>query len=360
MIGIIASWVSNFRILLPIIDELNRLDEEYILYYRYKPSWRDKENSFVFLTDLKINKMSEDIIGRAKKVERFGSIDDLHKRFKEDGISKLIGVEIGHIAERFKKVGYTQTNTYSVSYLTDSVWGPAEKINSPTRVYYATEYIMKFQHNLLGVKYDQERDRCLGSPLFDYRHKFNIEKKDVTLLLPSEGQKKLTEAFVKLERYRMIIERIVENAKDNDYLIFKTRPKHCIPYGILDMADEVIIDNAPLYSKNVPDCFDRSFCTIMFGSTGIFEAVLAGNYIINIPINWDLRGTNRFFSLERGNMYNFPGVSRVIPVKPIFKRKVKVRPQRIDPDAQKEWIAKFVGDIPDNCTKAIVSDILSH
>ena len=349
------SWVSNFRIILPIIEELNKLGQECVLYHKYNPNWRNSgKKSSSHLTSQKIKRMLEVADLNVKKIVSWEKREALYKALKTCNISKLIGVDIGGWQSDLCDKNI-DIKTYSISYLVDFLWSPN---NYPTRVYHTTEYIMRFQQNLKKILYNSDRDKCLGSPLFD-KHKFDVKNRDITILLPSWREKQIKTAFGnKIGLYPELIKKIIQtNTDDDNYFVFKTRAKHWVPSGVLDLADEIIIDNYPLYIQETSNCFDRSYTTIMFNSTGIFEAVLSGNFIINIPIKWQ---KSPFFDDRGDGLYSFDGVVQSLSLPKILSGKQKVEPKHIDATAQKQWIEKFVGDIPVNSAEAITLDILSH
>jgi hypothetical protein len=165
-------------------------------------------------------------------------------------------------------------------------------------------------------------------------------------------------AFGSKDNFVKIIEHLSKNAK----LIYKTRKKQWLPKEILPFATEVITDSDKMYPSIVANIFRKTHTTVMFYSSGIYEAVYAGNYVVNIPISlnrwsWDTNKMKNYFSNETGHLYNFGGVVESVEQSKILSGEWKLI-NKLDPVLRKAWIEKFIGSVPINSARVIATDII--
>ena len=67
-------------------------------------------------------------------------------------------------------------------------------------------------------------------------------------------------------------------------LILKTRKKQWFPEEIKKYAKRILDDGDLMYPPVTSNLLAESFCTVMFYSSGIYECVFGGNYVVNITI----------------------------------------------------------------------------
>jgi hypothetical protein len=342
MIGIVVRELTYLKILQPIMLELHRVGQKYILYH-YDVHRGMKEYNRA--TRPKMEQSSKEMIVNAVGVKAFRGEKDLRKHLIQDKIKKMVSLEIwlwaGKYIKFFKKHGI---KLYSVMYLTDSMWRPDPKcITAMDRVYYSARHIMKTHHKFAGVKYNETRDRCIGSPVFDPLRR-NTKGGNILVLLPNLQREYVKSAFGGGGKLNKIIEKICAFKKP----IFKARQKQWIPDIVRKIQAKVVFDGKKMYPPVISSLFQDSFTTVMFFSSGIYECVYAGNYVINItlPINrwsWDKAKLREYFSTQPPSLYNFDGVVKSYTQEKVLLNKWKFAPQRVDEDRRKDWVKSFIG-----------------
>jgi hypothetical protein len=229
------------------------------------------------------------------------------------------------------------------------------------RVYYTTKYVKDMLHKFLNVKEDPKRDRLLGSPLLPYPLDKQNDGYHLLVMLPSLKREQYDWAFAHEEYFRFSIRRL---STQHD-LILKTRPKQWFHREIKRYVKEVITDTYKMYPPPTWKAFEKSHTTMMYCSSGIFEAVCAGNYVVNVPISLKRYRNvgsqdNRLqehFSNRKGSLYNYKGVVESVRLCNILNGKWKLN-KKIDLDARQQWIDEFVGPVYKNSAKEIVDDII--
>jgi hypothetical protein len=361
MIGITVRELTYLKILQPIMDELHQANTPYVLYH-FDAHRGDKEYNRASLAN--IGKSSESIIKNAAKVKAFKDDKQLQQMLVHDQITKLVSIEIWLWAKSYIKfLKDHNIKTYSLLYLTDSLWqsDPA-CVTSMDRVYYSTDYLMRAHHDFAGITHDARRDRCIGSPIFDGILNKPSDGKDILILLPNLRGEHANVAFGSAANFLTIMDKICAN-RENRY-IFKTRTKQWLPEQIKKYATEIISDGDKMNPPIIQGLLKRSYCTVMFYSSGIYECVYGGNYVLNIPLNlkrwgWDKSKMKEYFSTEEHNVYQIKGVVESINQDNILKPDWTFQPKHIDSIARNYWVEKFIGSSSLNSSRIIVKDILS-
>lgn len=358
MIAIVIRDIPYLKILQPIIEEL--INKE-IPYYLYHYDAHRGEKEYLRASKSNLEKSLKIITTKAKKVVAFNSDKQLIEYLTRDKIKKLVSIEIYLWAKNFipelKKLGI---KLYSLLYLTDSLWEKnPDCVKLMDRVYYTTTHLKRTQLDFLNLKEDRKRDRSIGCPIFDALLNVPSEGDKVLILLPNLREEHVKSAFGNKENFVKIIEYL---AKDNK-LIYKTRKKQWLPKEILPYATEIIMDGDRVYPPIVAELFKKSHTTVMFHSSGIYEAVFAGNYVVNIPIplgrwNWNKDKMKEYFSNDTGHLYNLGGVVESVIQADIISGRWKLE-NKLDPIMRRAWVEKFIGLLPLNSSRAIVADILS-
>lgn len=356
MIGVVVRGISILKLLQPIMIEFNRLGEKYIIYHLDIPRG-SKEYDRASISN--INKSSKSIVDNAYKVRAFGKEKTLIDMMVEDGITKYVGSEIGFVMQPF--IPYAKSKGikfFSIQYMTDSlVNGNKKHITDMDKVYYTTSYIMKMQHELHNINFNPNRDVVVGSPIFDALSKVPSSGDNILVLLPSVYKPEFISTFGSDNNFMKIIESL--NSKYN--VIFKTRKKHYFPKSIDD--NMLYFDDNQMYPSKIVSLLQDSFMTIMFNSTGVYEAVCGGNYVVNINVPMDSwvtnaearERTNKFFNSD---LFNYNGVIKNIKLNDIISGNIKVEPARISHEAMTRWIDLFVGPVSE-CSTKIARDILN-
>lgn len=356
MISIVVRDLPYLKLLHPICLELQRLQVPYIIYHM-DIDRGEKNYNRASLTNM--NKSSPQVVSGAKKVKAFFSDEHLLKQLAHDRITKLVSVEIWLWAKKYiHKLKNLNIKTYSVLYLTDGIFEPAKSLDAIDKVYYSSKYAMEMYHEFSGAEYNPNRDRYLGSPLFDSisQHK---NGDGILVLLPNIRADHVKSCFRDKENFIKIMEKLASAGK----LIYKTRKKQWLPKEILLYASKIVDDGGMMYPPVSSTLFKESYTTCMFNSSGIYEAVYAGNYVVNItlPLNrWPHLSQDkleRYFSIKPDTLYQFDGI-----VKSITQTEAlgnwKFQPYRADEEQRDKWVKKYIGNT-ENSAMRITKDIIS-
>src|SRR3990172_4903623 len=204
MIGIVVRELTYLKILQPIMDELRQANTSYVLYH-FDAHRGDKEYNRASLAN--ISKSSESIIKNAAKVKAFKDDKQLQQMLIHDQTTKLVSIEIWLWAKSYIKfLKDHNIKTYSLLYLTDSLWqADPVCVTSMDRVYYSTNYLMRAHHDFAGITYDAKRDRCIGSPIFDGILNKPSDGKEILILLPNLRGEHANVAFVSAANFLTIM-----------------------------------------------------------------------------------------------------------------------------------------------------------
>lgn len=361
MIGVVVRELTYLKILQPIMDELHNVGVPYALYLFDAPRG-DKEYNRASLNN--VRKSSEAIIKNANQVKAFSSDKQLQQQLVQDKITKLVSIEIWLWAKSYIKfLKDHNIKTYSLLYLSDSLWQPnPECVTTMDKVYYSTNYLMRAHHDFAGITNNAKRDRCVGSPIFDGILNKPSDGKDILVLLPNLRGEHVNLAFGSVSNFLSIMDKLCADKQYN--YIFKTRTKQWLPEQIKKYAAEIISDGDKMYPPIIQSLLNRSFCTVMFYSSGVYECVYGGNYVLNIPLNlkrwgWDKSKMKEYFSTEEHSLYQVKGVVESVSQETVLKPEWAFQPKHIDPVARDYWVNKFIGNNSINSSRIIVKDILS-
>ena len=355
MIAVVVRELPYLKLLVPIMLELHKRGAKYILYYM--DSFKgEKEYSRPTIGSLKTS--NEKIVAQAVKAVRFTTNEELLKLMKKDVIKKMISVEIALWArknlEAYKAGGI---KTYSVSYLSDSLWTGYYKLIDKT--YYTTKHLMESKHSFLKTNIDKNKDKCLGSPIFDSIAFHQEQQKDVLVLLPNIKADRVAKCFGNTKNFIDIISKFAQNHN----IILKARKKQWVPPEAKKIAKEMFFDEDIMYPSTISKLLSRTFATVMFFSSGIYECVYGGNYIINVQTKliWshDQEKMKKYFCLDEGSLYQYGGVVETIEQSAILDPRWTFAAPHIDAEKRKAWVDKFIGPYASDRSAAIVDDILS-
>ena len=103
--------------------------------------------------------------------------------------------------------------------------------------------------------------------------------------------------------------------------------------------------------------------TVMFYSSGVYEAVYGGNYVLNITLplkrwGWEKSKMKKYFSTEDWNLYQFRGVVDSVTQQEVLSDSWEFKPQRIDEMHRRWWVEKFIGPKSSSGSKQIALDII--
>jgi hypothetical protein len=348
------------KILDPIMCELIARGQPYIIYYmdNYKGG---KEYARPRMQRMLAS--SEKAILGAQKTKSFVNDMQLLSQFSHDKIDKIISVEIWLWAKWYlNELAKRKIRTYSILYLSDSLWQTNPNcIKDIDKIYYTSKYLMQVQHDFLHANIDDKKTKFIGSPIFDPITSVPCNGNDILILLPNLRQEHVCSSFGSEDNFIQIISKL---SKAGD-IIFKTRKKQWFPQGIKKFAKKIVEDGDKMYPSEISNLLRRSYVTVMFFSSGIYECVYGGNYVINIPLplnrwGWEKSKMQQYFDISGENLYQFDGVVKSISQETILSPQWVFRPDRIDIERRKLWIDRFIGSNPENGTKCIVDDIINN
>jgi hypothetical protein len=219
---------------------------------------------------------------------------------------------------------------------------------------------MNIHHEFAGIKPNHYRDQCLGSPIFDpIQNIFSVERKYILVLLPNLRSEHVPASFGSSVNFTKIIEKLSKCGN----LIFKTRKKQWLPKEIKQYAEEIVEDGNKMYPPVLVSLLKRCHTTIMFYSSGVYEAVYGGNYVLNIKLplrrwGWEKSKLKQYFESDGHGLYNFDGVVESVDQETILNGDWEFKPKRIDSMHRRWWIEKFIGSGSCSGAKLITLDII--
>ena len=356
MIGISVRDLTYLKSLQPIMLELQNCNVDYILYHMDIPRGAKEYNRASLKS---IQRSSESILKGAKHTRSFKDNNDLSSQMVRDGIKKFVSLEIGlSMKDRINYMKSKGIRMYSIQNLTDTIWqkDPAI-INSMDRVYYSSIHIMTMHHNFAGVKYNSQRDR-IASPLYDILD--NTSNKNILILLPNLLVDQVNPSFGNANNFF----KIIKNLSKSGNLIFKTRKKQWLPDQIKQYAQEIIYDGAMMYPSALSEALKKVDTVVMFYSSGLYECIYAGKYVVNVELpvqkrwKWPKEHLLKYFSKDEGSLYNFKGIVETVEQE-YAKSDVWHVQCNINVESRNLWLDKFVGKLPENNAKFITRDIIA-
>jgi len=306
----------------------------------------------------KINKSDPRILAGARNVFSYNNDSELLRIVKDNNIKKFVGLEIylnyNKILKSFKSMG---TKVYSIQYFTDSVWSAtADYYSKIDSVYFTSDFLMRKSIEYSGAKFDKDRHKFLGSPLYDQLEGVGKEN-NILVMLPNIRAEYVSMFFKSTDRFMKIIDGL--SKKGN--LIFKTRKKQWLPAELKKYSADIIFDSDHMYPSSIVNAFSKSCAVAMFYSSSVYESVMADKYVINIeaPLiyrKFNVNHINEYFSKENGSLYNFPDVVDFVSQDKIISGDFSVK--ELDSTKLAKWKDKFMGKCEFNSAELISKDIL--
>lgn len=353
MIGVSVRGLSGLKLLQPIIDELHKRGEKFIVYYYDVPRGA-KEYDRASKTNIK--KTISNFPSLNSK--SFKSNSDLINKLKADGVKKLLGVELGisMLRELPKLKGI---KTYSIQYLIDSMHnGIKECVTGIDTVYYNSEHIMAAHLAILGLSRDPKRDKFIGHPMFDPIAPVTTGD-EILVMLPNIRAENAEAKLGSTAKFEQAMKILASNHK----LIYKTRRKQWIPPGIRSLATETYDDGDIMYPTKVSELLKRSCIAIQAFSGAVYECVYGGNYTINLdmPTKFTLSSRDRierFSDTSAGGPFNFDGVVENVSLDDIINGDFQLEKRKIIKERRDAWVQKFIGPVQ-NGVQSITNDLIN-
>jgi hypothetical protein len=360
MIGIVIREMPYLKILDPIMNELHVRGQKYVLYFMDS---HKGEKEYARPTIKRLIKSSEKSVLGASKTKSFSNDWQLLNQFAHDKITKVVSVEVWMWAKGYlKELKRRNIKTYSILYLSDSLWQPNPHcIQDVDYTYYASDYIRKVQHDFLGMPINENKTKFIGSPIFDPLINAPSNGNNILVLLPNLRMEHVHSAFGNKDNFIKIISKLSTAGN----LIFKARKKQWFPTEIKKYSNNIVEDGEKMYPPEIASLLQQSYTTVMFFSSGIYECVYGGNYIVNIPLplnrwGWDTKKMKQYFDVKSENLYQFDGVVESITQQTILSPQWAFKPRRVDIERRKLWIDHFIGLNPADGVKSIVNDIINN
>lgn len=353
MIGVDLRELTYLKTFDPICKYFIEHNVPYNVYY-YDVGRGPKEYNRA--SPKNINLSSPHVIANAKVARKYSSNAELFNHFRKDGVKKFVGLELfmsySDILENLRACGI---KTYSVLYLSDSMWTmKSAAYNSIDRIYFTSKFLMDKALEYSGSKYNKSKHLFLGSPLFDQLKDIK-EQDSLLVMLPNISQADVHSGFGSANNFITIM----KNLGANNELIYKTRTKQWLPNEIKPLAKEIIVDGSKMYPSAIVDAFNKCNKIVMFGSSGIYEAVATGKSVINIPIpvsrwRWDQNKLRNYFIDSK--LYNYSGAVLNLEQADILKGPVDFG--EFTKKDNKAWIEKFIGKFDTNGANNIAKSII--
>lgn len=160
MIGIVVREMTYFKILSPIIFELQRRGIKFNFYYmdNYKGS-----KEYIRPTLAKIKAACPEVLKGTLYIKKVESDGQLLKYLVKDGVKKLVSVEIWMWARSYiKSLTRFGIKTYSILYLSDSLWQSSSQcISNIDKTYYSARHLINTHHSFLHRPIDNNRTMFL-------------------------------------------------------------------------------------------------------------------------------------------------------------------------------------------------------
>lgn len=344
LIAFVVRELTYLKLLQPIISEVESMGCNYVLYNMDSPKGEKEYNR---PTKARIDKS----FGRDIRVSPFTTDQQLLSKLLSDKVNKIVSLEVGMWGKGYKTFfKANKIKTHSLLYLTDAMWHGRSVIEGFDRVYYTSKYLMNLQHRFNSIVFDPKRDRCLGSPIFDQLNDINNDNANgVLVMLPNQCDKSF---FGGNERFCRMLEVFGKN------LIFKSRKKQWLPEGIKKIAADIVFDGDYMYPSVISKLYPNTKTTILFYSSGVYEAVYGKQYVINIkfPLKFWRRDQNKMAEYFGGEAYNYDGVVESVSQDDVLAGKITAK--RTTEDKRIKWIDKHIGTFSDKSYTLIARDIV--
>jgi len=358
-IGIILRGMSELKVLQPIMEYLCHLKVQYFLFVPTERHGSVKKRYNVLSVD-RINMSSRKTLDGAEKTITFNDLFEVVPKIEDLEIEKLLMVEAPRFRKFLSSVGKT-CRIYSISYFSDSCFKKKNRmcVDDIRKIYHTTSHCMRMFHKFYDMEFDQNRDMLLGSPLFDCLPRSN-SKNGIILFAPNLYEQNLPATFGTPNKMARLIRKIMREGSDS--IIIKSRWKQYLPKRTKNEFRNVIYyDGGIMYPTVSSKLFAKSSISMMFYSSTIYEAIFAGQYVINCHINFGRWKTHEKVRDYMTPLYkNVDGLIENITMNTIANRQLSFKNKQADPQKAQEWIENFImPEIITDSYKRIVDDFLA-
>ena len=350
MIGFVVRELTYLKALQPIIQAAQARGIDHIVYHMDRHMGAKEYNRPTTERMLRS-------FGGTVRLSAFQTDQELKEQVLRDRIDCFVSIEVGLFKQAFGSFWHDHgIRVCSIAYLTDTLWQPSNMLDGLDRFYYTSKYLMELYHRFSGAHYNPARDRCLGSPLFDGLCNVRNDQATATLtLLPSIYAGEIEAFFGSTERFIGVLKSFGHNQ------IFKTRQKHCIPEQARQFSPthSILLDDPnQVYPPVTTRLFGGTHTTVLFYSSGVYEAVCANQYVVNVRMPTDAWGWSKSNMLEYfgGSAYNSGGVVQSVDQDELLSGRVVLG--KLDQTARKEWLARHTDNADSNSSELILEDIL--
>ena len=343
-IGVCIDGLSQLKVLIPVVNLLVEKANVFLIHYTGVT-----QKGYDLPTIKKLNAVIPSDIKNLKAMVSYNNKSQISTIANKYKLNKIISVESSIVMKESLNSLYSKKiKIYSLQYLTDSMWSFGAHYNKIHRIYFPTQFIMDCCHKFNSINKNNSA-LMLGSPIFDDLNMSNQSDSGL-LLLPNIRSEHIGLSF----KNRQELEKIVGNITLNNDILTKSRKKQWSSDVIKKYCDPIIYDEDPFV---LPKLIGRTKTTILFSSSGIYEAIIGGNYVYNISLSYKMFRHNKKNMKEYfDEIYNFKGVVETVSISDALNKTNWVKD--IDLNARKKWLERFVGDHT-NSAKKIAKDILN-
>lgn len=345
MLAIVVKDLPYLKLLQPVINELTAKKYPFVLFcldtYKSEKEYNRPNKTRV-----------EKSFGRPINTIPVLSDFELMQKLVKLKVNKLLSVEVGlwnsKVVSAMIKAGI---KIYSVEYLTDTMWPGARVKMAFSKVYYTTKVIRDIGLCIGKVPLDSNRDQCIGSPIFDQLN--GKTGTDTLIMMPNIRATDVKGIFKNQANFISLIESFGSN------LIIKSRRKQWMPPEIERLSKEIYYDDEVMYPSKISTLFPRTNRTVMFYSSGVYESVYAGQYVVNIPLplsiwKWNRDNMVKYFGSE---VYNYGGVVETVKQEDILTGKWVQG--AADPVRRQDWVNSLIGKFTEPSYLIIARDVMN-
>lgn len=276
--AIVIGGMSQFKIMKPIIEYMAFLG---IPYYLFLYKGFSKKRAYNNLRENKINKVSKVILFSAKKVVWYKDFDRFCALIDKNKINKILSVEASNFSLQIKQI-MPNLKIYSIGFFTDSCFGKKKAVNACDVIYHTTLRCMETLLQSYNMNFRPSRDKVFGSPMFDCIAEERPLEENIILFVPTLYKAEVNKVFYDEKTFVQVLRGFLKNPK----VLIKSRRKQYLPKCIIsEYKDRIHYDGNNIYPTKTSQLFGNSIASIMFYSSGIYEAIIGGQYIINCRIN---------------------------------------------------------------------------
>lgn len=350
MIGFFVRYSSTMRIFSPISKSLRAAGCPYCVFL---PVEEELSRPPYYASEENINKCDSGFLSGAQCIRKFSRKDVKQNNLSD--ITKFFTIEAPLSEEFLMLLKNKKIKLYNMLYFTTSLFSNRKQVVPGDVIFYPTIYLRDKILEYHKMKYMRERDMLTGYSFFEdigFQHR-SSNNNSIIILVPSlRNDEQLMKAFGEKRRSRrLVIERLMQGLSKNYNLIIKTREKIKLTRIMRRSATSILYDDI-----SINELMKLSNNVIMFYSNGIYEYLLAGANVINVPIK--VKDKSGYFKSDSDSLFNWPGAVKYLGWEEAKKCSI-IDTDYFTEEGKLSWIKNFIGLDDYNITEKIVK-ILSN